>query len=163
MQRQKLPNDSFNDSFLQTPPLRDSILRWLVDWSHFHVILPVMPCFLQYMVMADKAVFVVLLCVQRYRANRYFYLQKRHQVTKTEFVFSFRPKRKHQQVGGWYANITWWHQHETVWDSFYKRLVSKIQSRLFLVRDNNFILSDLKLCRIFLFTQSCVTHCMKAH
>ncbi len=114
----KTSEDSFNDSFLQTPPLRDSILRWLVDWSHFHVILPVMPCFLQYMVMADKAVFVVLLCVQRYRANRYFYLQKQHQVTKTEFVFSFRPKRKHQQVGGWYANITWWHQHETAWDSF---------------------------------------------
>ncbi len=37
------------------------------DWSHFHVILPVTP---------DKAVFVVLLCVQRYRGNRYFYFSK---------------------------------------------------------------------------------------
>ncbi len=38
---------------------------------------------------------------------------------------------------------------------FKKRLVSMIQSRLFLLRDNNFIhgaLSDLKLCRMFSFT-----------
>ncbi len=35
------------------------------DWSHFHLILPVMP---------DKAAFVraVLLCVQRYPGNHYF-------------------------------------------------------------------------------------------
>ncbi len=35
------------------------------EWSHFHFIMPVMP---------DKAAFVsaVLLCVQRYRGNRYF-------------------------------------------------------------------------------------------
>ncbi len=35
------------------------------DWSHFHLILPVIP---------DKAAFVsaVLLCVQRYRGNHYF-------------------------------------------------------------------------------------------
>ncbi len=28
----RLPNGSFNDSFFQTPPLRDSNLRWLVWW-----------------------------------------------------------------------------------------------------------------------------------
>ncbi len=27
---QRLPNDSLNDSFFQTPPLRDATLRWLV-------------------------------------------------------------------------------------------------------------------------------------
>ncbi len=39
------------------------------DWSHFHLIWPVMP---------DKTVFVsaVLLCVQRYGGNRYFYRSK---------------------------------------------------------------------------------------
>ncbi len=39
------------------------------DWSNFHLISPVMP---------DKAVFVsaVLLCVQRYRGNRYFLRSK---------------------------------------------------------------------------------------
>ncbi len=39
------------------------------DWSHFHFIMPVMP---------DKAAFVsaVLLCVQRYRGNHYFYRSK---------------------------------------------------------------------------------------
>ncbi len=38
------------------------------------------------------------------------------------------------------------------------------QSRLFLLRDNNFIhgaLLDLKLCRMFSFTYSC--YCMKDH
>ncbi len=61
---QWLPSDSLNDSFLQTPPLCDANLWWLVDF-----ILPVMP---------DKAAFVraVLLCVQRYRGNRYFYRSK---------------------------------------------------------------------------------------
>ncbi len=41
-----------------------------------------------------------------------------------------------------------------------------IQSRLFLLTDNNFIhgaLSDLKLCSMFSFTKSCVTHCMKCN
>ncbi len=69
------------------------------DWSYFHLILPVMP---------DKAAFVsaVLLCVQRYQANKLFYLQKRHLVAKKEFAFSFRPTRKDQQVGGQYANVS---------------------------------------------------------
>ncbi len=29
---QRLPNDSFNDSFFQTPPVRDANLLWLVDF-----------------------------------------------------------------------------------------------------------------------------------
>ncbi len=63
------------------------------DWSHFHLISPVMP---------DKAVFVstVLLCVQRYRGTAILTLQKQHLVAKNEFAFSFRPMRKDQQVGG---------------------------------------------------------------
>ncbi len=29
---QQLPNNSLNDSFFQTPPLRDANLQWLVDF-----------------------------------------------------------------------------------------------------------------------------------
>ncbi len=70
-----------------------------------------------------------------------------------------------QQVGGQYANVSCWSQHERAWDSFNKRLVTMIQSRLFLLRDNNFIhfaLSDLKLWMCS-FTYSCVKHCMKCN
>ncbi len=45
-------------------------------------------------------------------------LQKQHLVAKNEFTFSFRPTRKDQQVGGQYANVSYWCQHETAWDSF---------------------------------------------
>ncbi len=45
-------------------------------------------------------------------------LQKRHLEAKNEFAFSFRPQQKDQQVGGQYANISCWLQHETAWDSF---------------------------------------------
>ncbi len=41
-----------------------------------------------------------------------------------------------------------------------------IQSRLILLRDNNFThgaLLDLKRCKIFSFTYSFVTYCMKGH
>ncbi len=44
---QRLPNDSLNDSFFQTPHLRDANLRWLVDLSHFHFIMPVMQCLIK--------------------------------------------------------------------------------------------------------------------
>ncbi len=107
---QRLPNDSLNDSFFQTPPLRDANLRWLVDWSHFHFIMSVM---------SDKVVFVecsAALCTAL-PGNRYFY-RKRHLVAKNEFAFSFRPTLKDQQVGGQYANVSCWRQHETAWDSF---------------------------------------------
>ncbi len=62
---QRLPSDSLNDSIFQTHPLRDANLRWLVDWSHFNFIIPVMP---------DKAAFVsaVLLCLQRCLGNSCF-------------------------------------------------------------------------------------------
>ncbi len=78
------------------------------DWSHFYFISPVMP---------DKAAFVsaVLLCVQLYRGNRYF-TQKQYLVSKNEFVFSFRPTWKDQQVSRHHH----WHQHETAWDSSLK-------------------------------------------
>ncbi len=45
-------------------------------------------------------------------------LQKRHLVAKNEFVFSFRPMQKDQQVDGQYANDSCWRQQETAWDSF---------------------------------------------
>ncbi len=83
---QRLPNDSFNYSFFQTPPLRDANLWWLVDWSHFHLISPVMP---------DKAVFVssAVLCTVL-PGKQIFLLQKWHLVAKNEFAFSFRPMQK---------------------------------------------------------------------
>ncbi len=83
----------------QTPPLRDANLRWLVDWSHFYFIVPVMP---------DKAAFVsaVLLCVQRYRGNLFLPLQKWHLVAKNEFAFSFRPTEK---TNKWAGNILMFH------------------------------------------------------
>ncbi len=34
---QRLSNDSFKDSFFQTPPLHDANLRWLVPISRFHL------------------------------------------------------------------------------------------------------------------------------
>ncbi len=33
---QRLPNDSLNDSFFQTPPLRDANLQWFVRLVSFH-------------------------------------------------------------------------------------------------------------------------------
>ncbi len=33
---QRLPNDSFNDSFFQTPPLREANLQWLVSFPFHH-------------------------------------------------------------------------------------------------------------------------------
>ncbi len=74
--------------------------------------------------------------------------------------------RKDQQVGG---NMLMFHvdfNMKRLGIRLKKRLVSMIQSQLFLLRDNNFIhgaLSDLKLCRMFSFTKSCVTHCMKGN
>ncbi len=113
------------------------------DWSHFHFIMPVM---------SDKAAFLssVLLCVQPLPGKLLFLpLLKQHLVAKNEFAFSFRPTRKDQQV----CKLT------STWNGLgfvlKKRLVSMIQSRLFLLRDNNFIhgeLSDSKLCRMFSFT-----------
>ncbi len=41
------------------------------------------------------------------------------------------PGLRMQQVGGQYANVSCWRQHETAWDSIYKRDVSMIQSQLF--------------------------------
>ncbi len=64
-------------------------------------------------------------------------LQKRHLVAKNEFAFSFRPTEK---TNKWAGNMLMFHVDV--------RLISMIQSRLFLLRANNFIqgaLSDLKL------------------
>ncbi len=92
---QRLPKDSLNDSFLQTPPLRDANLRWLVwlDSFSFHhacnawlkQLLWAQCCFV-YSVTRETAIFT---------------LQK-HLVAKNELAFSFRPKRKDQHVGGQY-------------------------------------------------------------
>ncbi len=72
-------------------------------------------------------------------------LQKQHLVAKNEFVFSFRPK---QITNKWAGNM------KRLGIRF-KNDSFRVQSRLFRLRDNNFIhgaLSDLKLCRMFSFT-----------
>ncbi len=110
---QRLPNDSLNDSFFQTPPFG---LR-LSDWSHFHVIMPVTP---------DKAAFVsaVLICVQRYQGNPLFSpLQKWHLVAKNEFAFSFRTKQK---TNKWAGNMLMFHV-----DLNMKRLGIRFKNDLF--------------------------------
>ncbi len=73
------------------------------DWSHFHFFMPVLP---------DKVVFVstVLLCVQRYWGNRYFYRSKAAPSGKELIYISFRPTRKDQWLQ--YANVWCWRQHE---------------------------------------------------
>ncbi len=78
------------------------------NWSHFHFIMPVMP---------DKAVFVsaVLLCVQRYWGNRFFYRSKSAPNGK-EWICIFIQTQKDELVGMQYANISCWCQHETAWD-----------------------------------------------
>ncbi len=45
-------------------------------------------------------------CCFVYSVTRETALQNRHLVAKNEFAFSFRPKRKDQQVGGQYANVS---------------------------------------------------------
>ncbi len=124
----------------------------LSDWSHFHFIMPVMP---------DKAECSVALCTALPQKP----LQQRHLMAKNELAFSFRSKRKDQQADGQYANVSCWGQHYTAWDSFWEQLFQcfRVDS---LFWENNFIhsaLSELKLCRMFSFTSSCVTHCMKGH
>ncbi len=107
-----------------------------------------------------KAGFVssVLLCVKPLLGKKpCLTLQKQHLVAKNEFAFSFRPtwKSKFSQVcarNKWASKMLMLH-----FDVSLKRLgfVFKKRSRLFLLRDNNFIngaLSDLKLCRMFSFT-----------
>ncbi len=63
------------------------------EWFYFHSISPVMP---------DKAAFVraVLFVYSVTGETAILPLQKRHLVTKNELAFSFRPRRKDQQVGG---------------------------------------------------------------
>ncbi len=78
------------------------------DWSHFHFIMPVMPC------LWTQCCFVYSVAGE----TAILQLQKRHLVAKNEFAFSFRPTSKDQQVGGQYANVSCWSQHETAWDSF---------------------------------------------
>ncbi len=85
------------------------------DWSDWWLVDFIMP------VMSDKAAFVsaVMFWVQRYRGNCYFTAAKAAPwMAKNKLTFSFRPTREDQQVGGQYANVSSWPQHETAWDSF---------------------------------------------
>ncbi len=59
------------------------------DWFYFHLISPVMP---------DKAAFVRAVLFVYSVTGETVILS--HLVTKNEFAFSFRPRRKDQQVGG---------------------------------------------------------------
>ncbi len=115
------------------PPLHDVDQCWLVDRSHFHLISPVMP---------DKAAFVsaVLLCVQRYRGNRYFTALKDAPSGKELIIIFIQTNEKIPTSG------------QEIWLCFMltSTAVSMIQSR-----NNNFIqglLSDVKLYRMFSFT-----------
>ncbi len=93
-----------NDSFFQTPPLRHVNLQWLVrlvSFSSHH---------------ACKA-WLSSICE---RSAALCTALPRHLVSKKKFVVSFRPTRKDQQVGGQYANVSCWRQHETAWDLFLK-------------------------------------------
>ncbi len=98
-----LLNDSkrFAQRF-QTPPLRHVNLQWLVrlvSFSSHH---------------ACKA-WLSSICE---RSAALCTALPRHLVSKKKFVVSFRPTRKDQQVGGQYANVSCWRQHETAWDLF---------------------------------------------
>ncbi len=75
-------------------------------------------------------------------------------------------------MGGQYANVSCWLKHETAWDSIEKWLVSMIQSRLFLLRDNNYTRCTFRfktLQDVFIHLEltknwiHCVTHCMKGN
>ncbi len=90
-----------NDSFFQTPPLRHVNLQWLVrlvSFSSHHA------CNAWLSICECSAALCTAL--------------PRHLVSKKKFAVSFRPTRKDQQVGGQYANVSCWRQHETAWDSF---------------------------------------------
>ncbi len=80
-----------------------------------------------------KAVFVssVLLCVQCYRGNRYFNAPKAAPSGKEWICIFIQTKTKRPTSGGQYANISF----DVKWNGLgfvLKRLVSMIQSRLFL-------------------------------
>ncbi len=99
---QRLPNDSLNDSFFQTPPLHDANLQWLVR-------------------LVDL-IFAVLPCVQCYQGNSYFTAPKAAP-SGIEWINIFiqtNAKIKFSQVCACnkYANVSRWRQDETAWDSF---------------------------------------------
>ncbi len=96
---QRLQNDSLNDSFFQTHPLRHANLQWLVrlvSFSSHHA------CNAWLSSICERS---AALCTAL----------PRHLVSKKKFAVSFRPTRKDQQVGGQHANVSCWRQHETAW------------------------------------------------
>ncbi len=149
MQGQKIlqfsENIHFSASFFQTPP------------SHYPFISHVMP---------DQAAFVsaVLLCVQHYQGNPvYFYCFKSGTLWQRMNLHfhsdnAKRPTSVHVNMKlfgiRFKKNLFQWFRV----DSFFWETIT--------VYTNNFIhgaLSDIKLCRLFSWTYSCVTHCTKAH
>ncbi len=95
--------------FFQTSPLHDANLQWLVLLVSFPF----------HHACNYFAVFVsaVLLCVQLYRGNCYFTAPKVAPSGK-EWISISRPTLKRPQVGGKYANVSCWCQHETARDLF---------------------------------------------
>ncbi len=103
---QRLPNDSLNDSFFQTPHLRDTNLRWLVDLSHFHFIMPVMQCLIKQHLWAQCCF------VYSVTGETYFTAPKAAPSGKEWISFFIQTNRKRPTSGRRYANV------ETAWDSF---------------------------------------------
>ncbi len=86
-----MTNNLLNDSFFQTPPLRDANLWWLVR--------------------LETAIFNA---PKTAPSGKKMYLHF-HSDQCVNQVF---PGLHMQQVGGQYANFSYWRQHETAWDSF---------------------------------------------
>ncbi len=95
------------------------------NWSYFHFIMPVMP---------DKAAFVieVLLCVQRYRGNRYFYAPKAASSGK-EWICIFIQTNAKRPTSGWAMCL--YFMLMSIWNGL-GFILKTTQSRLFLLRDN---------------------------
>ncbi len=95
------------------------------NWSYFHFIMPVMP---------DNAAFVieVLLCVQRYRGNRYFYAPKAAPSGK-EWICIFIQTNAKRPTSGWAMCL--YFMLMSIWNGL-GFILKTTQSRLCLLRDN---------------------------
>ncbi len=91
------------------------------DWSHFHLISPVMP---------DKAVCCFVYSVTG--ETTILPLQKQHLVAKNELTFSFRPREK---TNKWAGNMLMFHVDVNMKWLGMNDSGSVIKSQLFLLRD----------------------------
>ncbi len=142
-----LLNHSLNDSFLQTPPLRDATIcgDWS-DLSHFHVIVPVtscqclwVQCCFVYSVTGENAIFTAPKAAPSCKERMNFHLDQQEKNNKwacNMLMFHGDVNMKRFRIR---FKINWFQWFRV--DSFFW--------------DMNFIqdaLSDLKHCWMFLFT-----------